>query len=265
MGELDGIARQVQQHLTDTRAITRKCRRHAFSHDHTKPDALVFGAVAQKGVHRLHHLRQRKRLHIKVHVPGLNFGEVENVIDDGQQRFARGGDVGRKLALLRVQRRIQQQVRHADHTIHGGANLMAHGGQKNGFAGVGLLRRLARCRTLQSQPLQRCFVRPLGRLGTPDKHHQPHVDRQEHRHQQEQKTIEPGIRQQHGARAVGVNLDHGFDALTGLDRDVRRHQVAVCQLAVKGIELAAKRQFAGLLALFCRLKTQVAGFILPQL
>jgi hypothetical protein len=61
----------------------------------------------------------------------LDFREVENVIDDAEQRLAAGADRIGILALSMLELRVQQQACHADHTIHWRANFMTHIGQEH--------------------------------------------------------------------------------------------------------------------------------------
>jgi hypothetical protein len=49
---------------------------------------------------RLHAFAQVERLALDVHAPGLDLREVEDVVDDGQQRVAAVADGGRVVALL---------------------------------------------------------------------------------------------------------------------------------------------------------------------
>ncbi len=63
----------------------------------------------------------------------LDLGEVEDVIDDREQRFAAHADDLDKLALLGGQLGVQQDVRHADNAVHRGADFVAHIGEKLRF------------------------------------------------------------------------------------------------------------------------------------
>ena len=54
---------------------------------------------------------------VERHHSGIDRGEIEDVVDDGEQRRARGGDVAEVLALLpgeRAGRRILEQLCEAD-------------------------------------------------------------------------------------------------------------------------------------------------------
>ena len=113
-------------------------------------------ARAADQVHRrLHALAQVEGVALDVHAPGLDLGEVEDVVDDRQQRIAGVADGGGEVALVVGQRRVQQQPAHADHRVHRRADLVAHRRQEGalGFVGgfglgAGLLRLLEHLRVL---------------------------------------------------------------------------------------------------------------------
>jgi len=60
----------------------------------------------------------------------FNLGEVEDVIDDGEQRLGGRLDHVGVAELLGVEPRVQQEIGHADDAVHGGANLVTHVGEK---------------------------------------------------------------------------------------------------------------------------------------
>ena len=61
----------------------------------------------------------------------------------------------RVLALLRAQRRVQQQPRHADHAVHRRADLVAHRRQEGALRSRGRLRGVAGLRELGVASLER--------------------------------------------------------------------------------------------------------------
>ena len=75
---------------------------------------------------------------------GFDLGEVEDVFDQGEQRragFLDGFDIS---ALLGNELCFQQKARHAQHAVHGRADLVAHGGEEAGFGAAGRFRAIAR-------------------------------------------------------------------------------------------------------------------------
>ena len=75
-------------------------------------------------------LAQRERHRLDLQAPGLDLREVEDVVDDRQQRIAAAPDGVDVVALLGVERRVEQQRRHPDHAVHRRADLVADRGEK---------------------------------------------------------------------------------------------------------------------------------------
>ena len=61
---------------------------------------------------------------------GLDLGQVQDIIDDGQQVSGRGIDLGQPLRLLGRWLGTLQQMGENDDGIHGGADFMTHIGQE---------------------------------------------------------------------------------------------------------------------------------------
>src|SRR5215470_5310237 len=71
--------------------------------------------------------------------PRLDLVEIEDVLDEGKQRYARlldGFGIG---LLVRRELRFQKEPRHAEHTVHRSADLVTHGGKEARFGMVGIL------------------------------------------------------------------------------------------------------------------------------
>ena len=99
------------------------------------------------------HSRRLKRRRLELHPAGLDLGEVEDVVDDREQRFA--ADVRMIVAYSRCSAsssRIEQQAAHADDGVHRRADLVAHGGQERALGGVGRVGRVARLLRARIQP-----------------------------------------------------------------------------------------------------------------
>ena len=63
---------------------------------------------------------------LDVELAGLNLGEIEDVIDDAEQRRAGVVDLADVVALLGIERRLEGEVREADDGVHRRADLVAH-------------------------------------------------------------------------------------------------------------------------------------------
>ncbi len=53
------------------------------------------------------------------HLPGLDLGQIENVVEQGSQRLARTQDDIQLVALVRPQRFHGKGLRHAEHAVEG--------------------------------------------------------------------------------------------------------------------------------------------------
>ncbi len=69
---------------------------------------------------------------------GLDFGEVEDVVDEGQEALAADADDLGEFFLFAGERGVHEQGRHADDAVHGGADLVAHGREELALGDVGL-------------------------------------------------------------------------------------------------------------------------------
>src|SRR6266481_1115241 len=81
---------------------------------------------------------------VKIQLPGLDLGEIQDVIDYSQQRIGGHFHHAEVFTLLVREFGIQCQFRHADNAVHGRADLMAHVGQKlvlRAGSGCGVLNR----------------------------------------------------------------------------------------------------------------------------
>ena len=67
----------------------------------------------------------------------LDLGVVEHVVEDAQQRLARHPHHVQVLALLRRQLGVTEQIDHAQHRVHRGADLVAHVGDEFALGPVG--------------------------------------------------------------------------------------------------------------------------------
>ena len=67
----------------------------------------------------------------------FNLGEIQNIIDNGEQCITACTDRFGVITLLGGEARVQQQAGHANNGIHGGAYFMAHHSQKRTFRLIG--------------------------------------------------------------------------------------------------------------------------------
>ena len=63
-------------------------------------------------------------------LPGLDLGEVQDVVDDGQQRLTRAAQTLGQRPLVGVEVGVEQKLGQADDAVHRRTDLVAHGGQE---------------------------------------------------------------------------------------------------------------------------------------
>ena len=90
--------------------------------------------------------RQRKRPRLQIELAGFDLREIKDLLDQRQQCFARGLCRLRVSALLRRQRRVEQQVGHAEHAVERRADLVTDHRKEARLGAVGGLRLVARLR-----------------------------------------------------------------------------------------------------------------------
>ena len=81
--------------------------------------------------HILDHRREREGFEVKLHAPGLDLRQVENVVDQGEQVPARAEHAVERLGVLLQRLRIlPQHLGDADDGVERGAQLVAHIGKE---------------------------------------------------------------------------------------------------------------------------------------
>ena len=144
LGELHRVGEQVEHDLPQPRDVADDRRRHvAFEHV-GDVEVLLDGARGDEVERRLDAFAQVERLRLDVHAAGLDLREVEDVVDDREQRVAGVADGGDVVVLLGVELRVEQQAAHADHRVHRRADLVAHRREERALRLVGGLGRGAR-------------------------------------------------------------------------------------------------------------------------
>ena len=73
----------------------------------------------------------------EVHATGLDFGEVEDVIDDDEEGFCAAADGGDEVALLGGEIGLLEELGKAEDPVHGGTDFVGHGGEEFAFGAVG--------------------------------------------------------------------------------------------------------------------------------
>ena len=130
LGELHRVGQQVEDDLAQARDVAAIAARHVALEQVGDVEVLLDGARRDEVERRLDAVAQVERLRLDVHAAGLDLREVEDVVDDREQRVARVADRGDVVVLLGVELRVEQEAAHADHGVHRRADLVAHRGEE---------------------------------------------------------------------------------------------------------------------------------------
>src|SRR5690606_29212169 len=138
LGELDGVADQVEKHLAQTSRVENRLFRDLRRDVAAESDI----AGVRTGRHQLDRvldqLAERCLLRLEFELSRLDLRKVEEVLDQRKQRAGRGRHGANISSLLGRQLSACQQLGHADDAIHRRADFVADGGQETrfGLAGV---------------------------------------------------------------------------------------------------------------------------------
>ncbi|MNM69013.1 hypothetical protein D3C81_805940 [compost metagenome] len=138
LGELDGVADQVGEHLLESQGVCQDPGRRGWQRA-VQVQAFDSRIAFEYPQRVAHQFDQVGRYRLQGHVPGLDARDVEDVADQLQQ--ADGRIVG-SLQCLGIAAAgaavLQGQFQQADHRIHRGTDFMAHGCQESALGLAGL-------------------------------------------------------------------------------------------------------------------------------
>ncbi len=130
LGELHGIAQQIDEDLAQAVGVTPHQRRHTGPNvaDQLQPLARGHGGHCQRrGLHHQPHIEGRFR---QLQPTGLDLREIQDVVDQRQQCLRGLTGNLQEASLFTAQVGVQGQAQHADDAVEGGADLMGHLGQE---------------------------------------------------------------------------------------------------------------------------------------
>jgi len=128
--ELDGVSNQVEQNLANAQPVQHQ-RREPFRTDHFVMKILPVCPQVKEHLHLRGQLLQFCRLRRDLHLLRVDFAEVENVVDQLEQRVP--GQVDRLqilVELLGLYWIVAQELAETDDGVERGAQFMAHCRQK---------------------------------------------------------------------------------------------------------------------------------------
>ena len=171
--------------------------------------------LAENGAEELTRITQIRRVGVQFQLPRFQLGQVENVVDQVQQRRAAVADGPHILRLLRRQPVWLQQFAEAENGVHGAANLMAHVGEE----GALLPHRLFCLQLLFQQLPPPSFLEVINPVEIERDHPRPNTEQPGHpRHLMHQLHLAAGRRSGGGDQiqpVVTAPFDHLADALHG--------------------------------------------------
>ena len=139
LGELHGVGEQVDHHLAQAGDVARDAVGDRRIDQERQLQRLAGGGFGDEVERRLDASPQIERRDFQLEATGVDLREVEDVVDDPEQRLAAGADDLGELPLAGLQVGVEQQPAHADHGVHRRADLVAHGGEERPLGLVGLL------------------------------------------------------------------------------------------------------------------------------
>ncbi len=137
LGELDGIAQEVDQNLPQAMLIAFQGVRNIGPDLAGQFQPLDMRPQGQGFEDRSEAVAQPKVLRVQGQLTRFDLGKIQDVVEHGQKRLGRGFDGAQKLPLLAGDLGVQEQLGHAQNAVHGGADFMAHIGQEFAFGAAG--------------------------------------------------------------------------------------------------------------------------------
>ena len=129
-GELHAVGHEVYQNLAQPGDVADH-RLGCVRVELIKQVQAFFGRFGRQQIQRfLNASAQIKWTIFQVQFARFDFGEIEDVVNDREQRLATGAYHFHKIALIVLKLGLQQQTGHRDHPIHRGPYFMTHVGEK---------------------------------------------------------------------------------------------------------------------------------------
>jgi hypothetical protein len=142
--ELHRIADEIEQDLAQALGIPDEPPRQIRAEQGGYLDALGLGARRHQLGDVLDQCDGIERRICELELAGLHLGEIEDVVDQAEQRLTGGPERPDISRLLRIEPGVAEQVGHAENTVERSAELMADGRQEARLGRARLLRPAAR-------------------------------------------------------------------------------------------------------------------------
>jgi hypothetical protein len=129
-GEFQRVRHQVHEDLADAQLVALGPAMQVRIDVEQELDAFLMSPLCKQVNDLFNDLADIEILRFETKLAGLDLREVENVVDDREQRVGRALDGGGETALARIELRIEQQLGHAEHAVHRRADFMRHAREK---------------------------------------------------------------------------------------------------------------------------------------
>jgi len=135
--ELDRVAQEVERDLADANGVAVDAARGGVGVVEDQLDVLFSGDAGLEFEGALELLVEVEVDGFEDEFTGFDFGEIEDVVDDGEEGLAAEEEGVDEVLLLVVERGAEEEVSHADDAVERGADLVAHVGEEGAFGAVG--------------------------------------------------------------------------------------------------------------------------------
>ena len=135
--EFDGVAGEIEQGLAHPGFIALDPQR-AIGTAEFQRQPLFLGALGDDRAHLVEQDIERKIALFQIQPAGLDFGQVQDVVDDGEEMLGRGVDFPEMLEVAGGAGRIAaEQESQPEDGVHRGPDLVAHVGQEGALCLAG--------------------------------------------------------------------------------------------------------------------------------
>ena len=143
IGILNGIGQEIGINLVQAHLIGTNKAMGKFPHLQRKQDVLFLHGRHQHFNHTADHFLQGEISRIEHQLSAFNFGNIQHVVDKGQQLpLGLHGFFETLGCILGVIYIVQRNGGHSLHNVHGGSDVVGHGREELGFCKACLLRLL---------------------------------------------------------------------------------------------------------------------------
>ena len=143
LGELHRVVDEVHQHLLKAQRIAAQALGDVLREGEQELEATLVGAMGDDAGEVVEDLVELEADVLHVELAGLDLREIQDVVDDPQERVRRALDLHQVVALLGREIGLEREVGEAHDRVHRGADLVAHVGEEVTLHAVRVVGRVA--------------------------------------------------------------------------------------------------------------------------